>query len=94
MKQIMTAKEGWEWIKEHFTRKWTVWVHLLTGFMLAIICGWYPAPALVAFAAFGFFEWWQAEVEGDEGHMDFWDAMFAFIVGLGVLWIIKLAGGV
>ena len=92
MRQIMTAKEGWQWVKAHFTRKWTVWIHLLAGFILAIICGWYPFPAIVGFASFGWFEWWQASVEGDEGHLDFWDGMFAFIVGLAVLWIMNLAG--
>ena len=92
MKQILTAKEGWDWIKAQFTRKWTVWIHVVAGIFCGVLCHWYPAPAIVAFGAFGWFEWWQAEVEGDEGHLDFWDALVGFFAGLGIIWILNLVG--
>jgi len=92
MKQIMTAKEGWQWVKHHFTRKWTVWIHVIAGAFCGILFHWYSGLAALLFAGFGWFEWWQAECEGDEGHMDFWDALVGGFAGAGLIWILNLAG--
>lgn len=89
---ILTQKDAWEWIKQHFTRKWTVWIHILAGILCAVMCQWYTIPATTAFIAFAWFEWWQASVEKDAGHLDFWDALFGYFIGLVILLILKLTG--
>lgn len=90
--QIMTLRDFWEWTKQHFTRKWTVWVHVAVGLFCAILFHSYPGLAALLFAAFSWFEWWQAKVEGDKGHLDFWDGVFGLGIGSGILWILNLTG--
>lgn len=92
MKQIKSWKDAREWIKDHFTRKWTVWIHVVAGMFCGVLYHWYPGLAVLLFIAFGGFEFWQDAVEDNKGHLDFWDAMFGLFTGSGLLWILKLAG--
>ena len=92
MTQILTAKDARKWIRQHFTRKWTVWIHISVGAFCGVLFHWYPGLAALLFGAFGWFEWWQAKVEGDEGHLDFWDGIVGLFTGAGVLWLANLVG--
>lgn len=94
MKTIMSAEDAWQWIKHQFTRKWTVWVHVFVGAFCAALCLWLPVLGVLLFLAFAFFEWWQAAIEFDPGHLDFWDAIFGFGLGSGILWILTLTGAI
>ena len=71
-----------KWIKNHFTRKFTVPFHICGGAICAGLIVIYPPLGITLFASFGLFEFWQGIAEEDCGHLDFWDFMFgAFIVG-------------
>ncbi len=90
--RIRTWKDAREWVKEHFTRKWTVWIHVLAGMFCGVLYHWYPGLAALLFVAFGGFEFWQDKVEANKGHLDFWDAMFGLFLGAVPLLVLRLTG--
>jgi hypothetical protein len=85
-------RDIWRLFKKLMTRKITVPVHIAAGFFCGILFPWLPGLSVMLFLTFGAFEWWQAEIDGDEGHLDFWDCLFGVFVGAIVAWILKLVG--
>lgn len=81
-----------KWFVRFLLRKPTVVFHVLLGFLCAILSPWFPLPSTLAIVMFSVFEWWQAEVDGDCGHLDFWDGVLGYGIGLGVLGIMLLKG--
>jgi len=79
-------------LKKLMTRKITVPIHVVGGFFCGILFPWYPGLSVMLFLTFGAFEWWQSRIEGDEGHLDFWDCLLGIFIGAIVAWILKLAG--
>lgn len=78
-------KETMSWAKKHFTRKFTVPFHVAGGVICVIAVPVFPTLGITLLIIFGLFEWWQAEVEGDCGHLDFWDAVFgAFVTAIPI----------
>lgn len=92
MTQILTAKEGWQWVKHHFRRKWTVWIHVVTGAFCGVLFHWYPGLAVLCFIMFAIFEKWQYRAEQDEGWLDLWDGIFGLFLGAIVLFLLNLSG--
>ena len=80
-------KDLFDWIKEHFGRKFTVLWHILGGVICALLIPRYPQFAITLFVAFGVFEYWQGKKEGDTGYLDFWDMLFGAFLG-GVILLI------
>lgn len=78
---IKWLKETITWVKEHFGRKFTVPFHIIGGLLCVALIPIFPALGIVLLISFGLFEWWQDIVEGDLGHLDFWDFMFGAFVG-------------
>lgn len=91
-KEMETFRCLWKWLIAHLTRKPTVLFHIIAGLLSSLLSPWFPLPATTGFILFGVFEWWQAEVEGDMGHLDFWDGLLGYFIGLGVLGILLLTG--
>lgn len=97
--KILTWKDLWDWMKSHFTRKFTVPFHLMVGAACAVAMvvpirilpgsqgiG-YQVAGVIAFLGFLIFEHWQAQAENDHGHLDYYDCLFAFIAALVILLI-------
>lgn len=78
------------WIKQHFTRKFTVPFHILAGLICAFLYPFYPGFSITLFVAFGLFELWQESSEYDEGYLDFWDYLFGAFIGAVILILVRL----
>ena len=65
-----------------------MWIHIGLGAFCGILHHWSPPLAIVLFAAFASFEWWQAACEADKGHLDFLDAIIGHFIGAGILVIL------
>lgn len=76
-----------KWLKEHFTRKFTVPFHVLGGMLCVFLYPFYPGLSITLVIAFGLFELWQAAREGDTGYLDFWDWLFGMSIAAGILLI-------
>lgn len=79
------VKEFFAWVKNHFTRKFTVPFHIAGGLIVAFLYPLYPGLAAMCFVSFGIFEFWQAVKEEDTGWLDFWDAVFGLFLGAVIL---------
>lgn len=71
----------WDWTKEHFTRKFTVPVHIAGGSIIAFLFIRNIPFAITLFVGFGVFEYWQGRKENDKGYLDFWDMLFGVFLG-------------
>ena len=76
----------------HKFRKWTTPVHILAGLTIAYVSLYSIWAALGLFAAFGFYEHWEAENIHNRGWKDFWEAMTAAFIGFGILTTLRLKG--
>lgn len=81
-----------KWLKQHFTRKWTVGIHVIAGAFCGVLYHWYAGLAVLMFAALGWFEWWEGEVRADDGHLDFWDTVFGLFLGAAIVFLLNLKG--
>ena len=90
--EIKTWKDFKKWAKAHFTRKFTVPIHIAAGIFCGILYYWYPGLAIFLFVSFGLFELWQHRAEQDHGYLDLLDGIIGKFTGAISLLILTITG--
>jgi len=82
-----------KWLPLHHrikSRKWTSVVHVVAGIFCGVFYHWYPGLSVTLFIGFGWYEWWEAKVIGDEGHRDFWEGLLGYFIGAGIILALRI----